>query len=187
MTNICFSGGAAGADSLFGEEAKKAGHEVYHYHFNKNKQGLPHFYVLGEDKLKLADPYLKWANKTLKRGSFPYSNEFTNNMLRRNFYQVNRADSVYAITRLENGNVKGGTGWATQMACDRNTYTPINIYVFDMNTNHWYEWKKDKYVKWPKRVIGINSIPPSPTGKYAGIGSRELTEAGEKALRSLYL
>ena len=186
--NKCLSGGASGADSIFGEEAKKAGHEVYHFHFNKNKQGLPHFYILGEEKLKVADPYLKWANKTLNRGSFPYSNEYTNDMLRRNFYQIKTADSVYAITRLEKGNVKGGTGWATQMFIDKHKGEACACYVYDMLTERWYIWMgprwgfKDRYPG-----IGLEVDIPKPKGIYAGIGSRELTPKGEWALRSLYL
>ena len=103
MINICLSGGAVGADTTFGNCAESVGHTVVHYVFHgmrtKCKNGL--IFVEQENLLK-ADPYLKQANKILKR-RFPTSSGYVNNLLRRNYYQVKETKRVYAVSSISDG------------------------------------------------------------------------------------
>lgn len=110
-------------------------------------------------------------------------------LVHRNWFQVHHAEAIYAIGRVieplgldprgfvnRSGKqiVAGGTGWAVEMAIQKNK----PVHVFDMNTNRWYEWSADKF--YPLTEV------PILTETFAGIGSRELTEKGEQAIRDAY-
>ena len=183
--NILLSGGAAGADTEFGKVALNAGHQVVHWSFkgHKSKNNVS---ILNEEQLKEADPYLIRANKGVVR-TFPAASEHTNNLLRRNYYQVKWSSSVYAISKFTNDSsmlgVYGGTAWAVQLYVDRFLYDQkpfdqCQLFLFDQTSSKWFKWNRS----W----IEIEK-PPAPQGIYAGIGSRELTKAGIAAINSLYV
>lgn len=185
--DILLSGGAAGADTAFGKAAQKAGHQVVHWSFNGHKVKLKNdVYALSDDQLKEADPFLIRANKSIIR-TFPATSEHTNNLLRRNYYQVKWSQSVYAISSFTDDSsmlkVFGGTAWAIQLYADRflydrESFNNCHLYFFDQKSDQWFKW----YRSW----IKIQK-PPTPNGVYAGIGSRELTDAGLAAINSLYV
>lgn len=177
------SGGAEGADVLFGELAEKAGHEVKHYSFAGHyaaEKGRSHCIMLTLFELKEADPHLLKANETLKR-KFPTSHFYMDNLLRRNYYQVKSTNRVYAISTLEKDEkrVKGGTGWAVQMAVDLKV---PEIYVYDQEADGWFKYSYEE----KKFVPHFRMDVPKPDGDYTGIGSRELNKLGAEAIRRLY-
>lgn len=177
-SNICLSGGADGSDLMWGMCAGKAGHTVYHYIFEGHKSKAPksELAVLTREQLLVADPFLKIANKTLRR-KWPVKNEWVASLLRRNYYQVVHSDAVYAVATIdENGLVTGGTSWATQMFIDRHNGAPCSAYVFDQEDGSWYKWEG---------VWAPISAPPVPTGVWAGIGTRNLNQTGKDAIRQL--
>lgn len=176
MTNMCLSGGAEGADLQWGMTAGSAGHEVVHWSFRGHKTAAPpvEVVVLTDLQLESADPYLARANKTLKRGL--KRSDFVLNLLRRNWYQVEHADRLYAVSEISGPKVRGGTGWAVQMFIDRHQGLPCEAYVFDQIRAKWFCWKGE----W----VEIDQ-PPVPHGVWAGIGTRKLNEAGKAAIRSL--
>lgn len=179
--NYCFSGGAEGADKLWGELAKSHGHEVLHYTFKEHpfKEGI----VLIQEELNIADPFLKRANKKLGR-KFPSKNNFVNNLLRRNFYQVRETERVYAVASFLGDLVLGGTAWAVQMYIDLCHDKDIDpeCYVFDQMTTKpgWVFWNRDKLI-WES----IDKVP-TPSGRWTGIGSRELRPEGKNAIESVW-
>jgi hypothetical protein len=178
-TNICLSGGAKGADLQFGMCAGWAGHSVFHFIFDGHKSKAPESekVILNPSQLLEADPFLIRSNETLRR-KWPVSNPFVASLLRRNYYQVNAAEAVYAIANIDDdGMVSGGTSWAVQMFLDRFTEDKRAAFVFDQNSEGWFTWDAG----W----VGIDN-PPAPGGVYAGIGSRELTQNGKDAIRNLY-
>lgn len=184
MRPWCFSGGAKGADYLFGRCAEKVGHTVIHYSFEGHKAfAKTNLVVLTDDELREADPYLKMANKQLKR-SFPARYDDTNNLLRRNYWQVKNTHQVYAVAPLdEQGKILGGTAWAVQMAINMS----VPVYVFDLNTNEWYSYDFELN-RW-LACTGWRKLAPAanfPGRKYTGIGSRDLTPQGERAILDLY-
>lgn len=173
---LCMSGGAVGADYHWGIYAKKAGYEVIHWSFDGHiAKGDPEdVWKLSDSDLKVADRYLIKANETLKR-KFPTNNEMVNNLLRRNFYQVNYSGSLYAIASLDkNGLVCSGTAWAVQMYLDFFDGAPCNAYLYCQEVRDWFKWDGGWF--WlPK--------PPKPQRVFAGIGSRILTNAGSNAIK----
>src|SRR4051812_27476324 len=110
--SVCYSGGAEGADTLFGEFAEAAGHAVIHYHFRSNKAKLKHHKILSEFYLLQADPYLQDANKYIRR-KYPTRTVDVDNLLRRNYWQIFDSTKIYAVTTLaDRGIPLGGTAWA---------------------------------------------------------------------------
>lgn len=184
--NMCLSGGAKGADVTWGLTAESVGHDVVHWSFsNHNPFADNYICELNEEQLRTADPFLELANKSINR-KWPTSNTHVNNLLRRNFYQVYWSDSVYAVASFINDNsvlkISGGTAWACQMFLDRWLYTTskiedVPLYFFDQISKTWYTWTG----QWK----AIHQ-PPKPSGVYAGIGTREITDAGMQAILNVY-
>lgn len=184
--NICLSGGAKGADIFWGIAAEGVGHEVVHWSFaGHNIEAENYICELNDHQLRVADPFLELANKSLAR-KWPTLSVNTNNLLRRNFYQVHYSNSVYAISEFVNDSsvlkISGGTAWACQMFIDKWLYIPtkikdIPIFFFDQISKTWYTWSG----QWQAILK-----PPRPQGIYAGIGTRKLTEDGQKAIAAVY-
>lgn len=173
ITDICFSGGAQGADTLFGELALEAGHQLKHFIFEGYKSKCSNTVKLSPDLLKHARGDVLDANGILKR-TYPGSNKYVNNMLERNFYQILNSDCIYAIV-YDIKNIQG-TMWALVMGAQNGIE---NIYVFNSVDDSWYRYSLP--FKWDKC-----SKPPKPSGWYTGIGSRILTENGIIAAKELY-
>lgn len=172
---MCNSGGAHGSDTVWHDECVKRGIPVRAFHFVKKLEGKPNFVILDQASLDLADPYCIQANQKLKR-YFPANGKpWIANLLRRNYYQIRDSEAVYAIGKIDfdKGIVHGGTGWAVQMAIDKELF----VYVFDLNKNNWFAWS---YVD--NKFIDIDK--PGFHNTFAGIGTREITEAGIKAIQN---
>ena len=169
------SGGASGADTVFQEMAEKAGMNVKAHSFRGHAAGNKRRVEHTPEELKEANEHLKRANKTLKR-KFPAGSAYVNNLLRRNYFQVKDVDQVVAVGRIENGQVQGGTAWATQMGVDMGK----EVHVFDMNTNSWHFWDG---TTWGKSGDGKR---PILSDSFAGIGSRNLSDEGKEAIQNLF-
>lgn len=182
--NICMSGGAKGADTIFGNHADACGHTVRHWSFDHHHcaAGPKHQVILSYRQLCEADPHLRKANEIVFR-AFPSRSEYVNNLLRRNYYQVVFSDNVYAVVRIgEKGIPNGGTAWALAMAVQRKNIP--NVYVFDVEVNEWKEYDKAAAgLKWEWKPI---SRPTRPSGIYAGIGMSKITEEGDQEIGKLY-
>ena len=185
--NICYSGGAVGADRLWGELALSDNQEVIHYSFKNHKIdnnfiGNECLYELSQEELDVSIKYLNKANNVLGR-KFPTSSHHTNCLLKRNFFQIILSEKLYAISTLDKNTVKGGTAWAVQMFIDKCIKYNKNYpcYIFDMNTNKWYTYCYDK-LKW----VAMDFPPPKPNGKWTGIGSRDITEEAIDSVRNIF-
>jgi len=171
---IVHSGGASGADSAFQNEAEKSGYIVKAHSFKGHSFGNKARVEHTPAELKEADRHLNIANKTLGR-RFPTSKDFVNNLLRRNYFQVKDSEQIIAVSRISNGQVDGGTAWATQMGIDMEK----PVYVFDMKTNKWNRWEDSSGTY-------VNSEAPVIKGSFAGIGSRDLTPTGKNEIQKLF-
>jgi len=175
--NICLSGGADGADLMWGMCSGTAGHSVLHFSFAGHRSAVPpsEIVVLSDELLREADPYLIKANKTMHR-RFPSQSPHVNNLLRRNWYQVRDAESCYAVSTIKDGIVQGGTSWAISLFQDRFDRGPCPAYVYCQEQGYWFEWTGE----WTRIYE-----PPTPAGVWAGIGSRALNPGGKLAIRVL--
>lgn len=177
------SGGAAGADTLFGEAAQETGRfEQIHYSFPGHKANVPERLLvrLSDEKLREANKRCALAAPSLER-VWPPKHTYTRKLLQRNWWQVRVTPSLYAVAPLsENGIVAGGTAWAVQMYIDRHVPgTDLRLYLFDLNKSCWMQRKAAGWERIKK--------PPRPEETHTGIGSREQTTQGQEAIRGLYV
>ena len=120
-------------------------------------------------------------------GRIQETHQVRSNYIIRNWAQVKNSEAVYAIgtiiqkgTEMEHGKialieqVKGGTGYAVQMAI--NEKKPV--YVFDGTKDSWFVWNGEKFEK---------TNTPILTKNFAGIGSRTLStqEVIDKSLQAI--
>ncbi|WEM33278.1 hypothetical protein EJP02_217 [Escherichia phage EJP2] len=182
LDNVCYSGGAKGADRLFGIWATENGFQEVHFSFKK------HNYVVDESTIiEIPDSILqdstvidklKKANYSLGR-SIPKKGSYVYNLLARNTFQVLLTERVYCISPLASPTtVSGGTAWAVQMYIDQ--YENPVIYGYDPLRKEAYQYCNTK-----KEFITVDSVP-APTGKWTGIGSRETTENHMQAFVSYF-
>ena len=183
------SGAAKGADSLWSLEANKFGFPTIHMipeTFTHKKTKDKFFEDLKAGRLRGVDrgvsstelleagPKLNEANLTLKRGDIDNYSPFAYELLARNWFQVKGAQSLYAVAPLEQGKktVKGGTGWAVQMALDKGLQ---HVYVYDptVGNKSWFKWTPEV-----NRFKAIDFTPKLRRNP-ALVGSRQINPGGE--------
>ena len=114
------------------------------------------------------------------------------NLLARNWAQVKYSNQVFAIgTIVEPGakspkgyyskakiqTVDGGTGYAVMMAINNMR----EVYVFDQIKLKWFRWSYSTM-----SFIELKETPKIRTHNFAGIGTREITADGIKAIEEVY-
>ena len=126
-----FSGGAPGAEAAFGACAERHGIEEVNFTFDGHKidrhRGVR---VLNHEELQSGDVSLAYVSRLMHR-------RFTDaptirKVLQTIWYQVNNGQEIYVIgTVLEDGTVRGGTGWGAEFAklCNK------PLHVFDQEKN----------------------------------------------------
>ena len=184
--NLCFSGGAKGADHAWGLMAVDREHELIHFTFKGHSSVDPsRSKTLTRTELEEADHHVATAARSMKR-RWPSQKDHVNDLLRRNYFQVRWAERVYAVANLVEDDkstlkISGGTAWACQMYVDRwysgRDLVECELYFYDMVSNKWMQW----WETW-KEI----ERPPVPHGRYAAIGSREMTDAGIRAIFDAY-
>lgn len=165
--SVCLSGGADGADLLWGSIATALGHRVVHLSFvgHRSKADPRTLLVVPQDDLDAALPHLDLANRTLRR-RVPRAG-YVSSLLKRNYYQVVDSYALYAITGLDAfGLPTGGTAWAIQMFLDMGKRP---AYLLDTGTLTWHERIGDVWEV-------MDAPPPEPSGRWTGIGTRKLPE-----------
>lgn len=169
-----FSGGAEGADRLFGLFCRDNKIKYIHFSFNSHKSSEDNCLEIPDEHLSNSNEIfesLKKANLVLRR-KIPFRNGYVYKLLARNHYQIMFTDSVYAITSIETPNtVSGGTAWAVQMYIDKckELNIPAKIYVFCIK-----KYKPFCYNNETGEFEECDTVP-HPSGRWTGIGSRKAT------------
>lgn len=179
MNYICHSGGCPGSDMFWENEGYKHGVKTIAYSFGNHVQESKNQKVLTTEELNEGYKAVEIADKTLKRfvNRLPYP--YVKNLLSRNWFQVKNAETVFAISRkfISRGKfVDGGTGWAVQMAVDNKK----PIFVFDQKTNKWHKFNYET------NAFDVIDYVPKLTENFAGVGTRELSDDGKKAIQMVY-
>ena len=171
------SGGALGSDITWGEALEAfGGSSVHYYHGRKTPYGTSEITQAEFDEGR---EHVATANETLHRKGY----EKYMDLLARNWHQVKNADEVFAVGTMNRDlfgsaagtsfTVSGGTGWAVQMAVDAGK--PVNF--FDQEEGIWYRYTPG--AGWAAQPEGHI---PALTPDFAGIGTRDLTSAGARAI-----
>jgi len=166
------SGGALGADTVFGREGAVFGMNVKAHSFDGHKiqPGSGTQVIHTQQELEVADDLMKTVNEKYLKRAFPPTNKYVANLLRRNYYQVKDSEAVVAIGRIDNNVVQGGTAWAVYAGVELNK----PVHVFDMNVNKWFTWVDGTWSQ-------SDTIPAYRN--FAGVGSRDISPAGARAVK----
>lgn len=167
-----YSSGLKGAEATFGELAEQTGINEVVYTFEGHKLSRDkNAVVLGQDELERGDISMELASKMLNRTY--YETEKIRKVLQTIFHMVNGGHQVFVIGSIqEDGSVKGGTGWAVELAKMFNR----PLHVFDQPNKKWFTWKES----WQE------DSPVIEYDTFVGSGTRYLSDAGRDAISSLF-
>ena len=173
---ILFSGGAAGAEAEFGACAERHGIEEVNFTFDGHKdvrtRGMR---VLNHEELQAGDVSLEYVSKLMHRR---YTDSPTiRKVLQTLWYQVNNGQEIYVIgVILEDGTVRGGTGWGAEFAklCNK------PLFVFDQEKDGWFEWIRSDW-----KAHGA-AAPAITHPHFTGTGTRQIQDNGKRAIESLF-
>lgn len=167
-----YSSGLKGAEATFGEIAEQMGINEIIYTFEghkltRNKNTV----VLSQAELERGDISMELASKMLNRTY--YETDKIRKVLQTIFHMVNSGHQVFVIGSIqEDGSVKGGTGWAVELAKMFNR----PLHVFDQPSKNWYTWKEG----WKE------DSPVIEYDTFVGSGTRYLSDAGRTAISELF-
>ena len=174
---ILFSGGAPGAEAVFGEAAERHGVEEVNFTFDGHRIARPRgIRVLNHEELAAGDVSLEYVARLLGRR---YTDAPTiRKVLQTLWYQVNNGQEVYVVgTILDDLTVRGGTGWGAEFAklCNK------PLFVFDQSKDGWFRWSGSA---WESR--GAAEAPVIAHPHFTGTGSRTIADNGKKAITELF-
>jgi ribosomal protein L20A (L18A) len=173
---ILFSGAAPGAEAEFGACAERHGVEEVNFtfegHTEARRRGIR---VLNHEELQAGDVSLEYVSRLMNRR---YTESPTlRKILQTLWYQVNSGQEIYVVgVILEDGTVRGGTGWGAEFAklCNK------PLYVFDQDKDGWFEWTGRDW----KPFDG--GTPVIAHTHFTGTGTRTLQENGRRAIETLF-
>src|SRR5262245_56688639 len=174
---ILFSGGAAGAEAEFGACAERHGIEEVNFTFDGHKiarqRGVR---VLNHEELQSGDVSLEYVSRLMHRR---YTDSPTiRKVLQTLWYQVNNGQEIYVVGAiLDDGTVRGGTGWGAEFAklCNK------PLFVFDQDRDGWSRWNGDEWEALDARSAPVNTHP-----HFSGTGTRTLRDNGKVAIDALF-
>lgn len=169
-----YHGGLKGAETLFGELAEQYGVGEVIFTFDGHRLNRDRNAVLlTEDDLQRGDISMEIASRMMNRTY--YETEKIRRVLQAIFHMVNRGHQIFVIgTILEDNSVKGGTGWAVELAKLFNR--PLHVY--DQSRMGWFTWKDGAWQPEEKPRISFDT--------YVGSGTRYLSDEGKAAIEQLY-
>jgi hypothetical protein len=170
---ILYSGGLKGAESAFGEAAERWGIKEVNFTFAGNKIARnKNALLLSKDELKRGDISMELVSKMMNRTY--YHTDKIRKVLQTIFHMVNSGHQVFVVGNIQEDNtVKGGTGWAVELAKLFNR--PLSVY--DQNKKGWYTWQDNSWQP---------DTPKIEHETFAGTGTRKLTDAGRQAIIWLF-
>jgi len=174
---ILFSGGAPGAEAAFGGSAERHGVEEVNFTFEGHKMARHRgVRVLNHEELQSGDVSLAYVSQLMHRR---YTDAPTiRRVLQTLWYQVNHGQEIYVVgTILDDGTVRGGTGWGAEFAklCNK------PLFVFDQDQDGWFEWTGDA---WAARRGSESPIVTHP--HFTGTGTRSPKKNAVKAIEDLF-
>ena len=172
---ILFSGGAPGAEAAFGACAEQ--HRVEEVNFTFDGHAIERHRgvrVLNHEELLGGDVSLEYVSRLMNRR---YTDRPTlRRVLQTLWYQVNHGQEIYVVGHvLDDGHVKGGTGWGAEFAklCNK------PLFVFDQERDQWMQWTGDDWTT-------LRDVPVITHPHFTGTGTRHLQDNGRRAINALF-
>ncbi len=169
-----YSSGLKGAEATFGETAERYGIKEVVYSFEGHKLSRDkNVTILNQEELERGDISMELASRMLNRTY--YETEKIRKVLQTIFHMVNSGHQVFVIgTIQEDGSVKGGTGWAVELAKMFNR----PLHVFDQPNKKWFTWTANSWQE---------DTPKIEYDTFVGSGTRYLNDAGREAIEKLFV
>lgn len=167
------SGGHKGAEAEFGRAAKRHGVEQTTLSFEGHDMEWPvGVRVLTPEELAKGDVSMEIVCRRMGR-TYHHPGK-VRSVVQSIFHMVNDAYQVFAIGWIQpDDTVKGGTGWAVELAKLFNR----ELYVFDQARDDWFAWRGSR---WEPAQPTIGDKP------FCGTGTRNLTDEGRAAIGALF-
>jgi len=184
---ICHTGGAPGSDTYWEEIGEEFGVKIRAYSYKTPSHVSENKVEVSESDYQEGIVQVNKANHWMNRFGI---NKYMN-LLARNWCQVKYSKQIIAIGTIvspgEKGargyycrskyqSVDGGTGYAVQMAIDNEK----TVWVYDQIKEKWFRWSHTSM------SFVETDCPKIMTQNFAGIGTREITPNGIKAIREVY-
>jgi hypothetical protein len=174
---ILFSGGAAGAEAEFGACAERHNIEEVNFTFEGHtivrRRGVR---VLNHEELQNGDVSLEYVSRLMHRR---YTDAPTiRKILQTIWYQVNNGQEIYVVGAvLDDGTVRGGTGWGAEFAklCNK------PLHVFDQDKDCWFTWTGTDW-----QAKRGSDAPIVGHVHFTGTGTRTLRDNGKRAIDDLF-
>lgn len=168
-----FSGGAMGAEAHFGAAAERWGVNEVNFTFaGHNQKRTAGRRELSASELDAGTVSLTYVSHRLHRHW--EKTPRLRKVLQTLWHVVSHADLVFIVGEIqEDGTVHGGTGWSVELA--RRWHKPT--WVFDQAQGAWFLWDGQG---WQQGNPVIESV------RFAGSGTRFLSEAGAAAIDDLF-
>ncbi|MEK7705477.1 MAG: hypothetical protein AAB426_10995 [Myxococcota bacterium] len=168
------SGGAGGAEQAFGEEAERFGVKELTYSFAGRTPARTRGLVeLSAHELHAGEVSDAYVESHLHR-KLPKTPTFQKT-LQTIWHQVATAGEVFVIGVVQpDDTVNGGTGWAVELA--KHFKKPVHVY--DQERREWLRWNGRAWIQ--------ASTPRIQRRRFAGTGTRFLSDDGRAAIRQLF-
>ena len=171
---ILYSGAARGAEAAFGAAAEKHGIDEVNFTFEgHNDSRIRGIRVLTHEELKHGDVSLEYVSRLMNRKY--HDTALMRKILQSIWHQVNNGQEIYVVGEiLDDGTVKGGTGWGAEFAklCNK------PLFVFAQSHSGWFRWQGQTWK--PETAPAIGHI------HFTGTGTRFLKDNGLKAINDLF-
>lgn len=167
-------GGHKGTEAAFGEVAAKHGVAETTLSFEGHKmERAVNVEVLDDDALAKGRVSMDFVFQAMGRRFV--RGHGVRRVIHSMFHMISRSDELFTVGWiLDNGAVKGGTGWGVELAKLFNR----PVHVFDQDKNSWFSWDGHAWqqdeVKLPAR------------GTIGATGTRHLSDEGRAAIESLF-
>ncbi|BDG01515.1 hypothetical protein [Anaeromyxobacter oryzae] len=166
---------SSGAEEEFGVCAERWGVREVNFTFG-GRRGIARtrgLVELSEDELRIGEVSAAYV-KTHMHRAFPDSAELRR-VLQAIWHQVSTAGEVFSVGAVNaDKTAHGGTGWAVELA--RHWGRPVHL--FDQERKRWLRWDERDWV---------DVAPPAITHeRFAGAGTRSLSDDGRAAIRALF-
>ncbi len=168
-----YSGGHKGAEAEFGRQAEKHGVTEVTFSFEghqmEREKGVV---ILSPEELLKGEVSMDIIMERMKR-KYTRADKIRV-VIQSIFHMVNKGFQVFAVgTIQEDKTVKGGTGWAVELAKLFNR----PLHVFDQSKNIWYSFIDNDWTE---------DTPKIEHKTFCGTGTRNLTDKGKKAIEELF-
>ena len=168
-----FHGGHRGTESEFGAAAEEWGVSETTLSFEEHRmERAKNVEVLDDETLRQGRVSMEFVFQTLGRRFATGTG--LRRVIKLMFHVVTRSDEVFAVGWIvEDGHVRGGTGWGVELA----KFFNRKVHIFDQDKERWFSWIDRTWEP---------SDPELPSGAFAATGTRNLSAAGKAAIQDLF-